>query len=90
MLNLAPVQQVNSSKIDKNMLGKEIFDAGSDVGRSYSSSYVLLSSYTMEQAAPALKRGVNPTTTFIRQKEGWISDRIIDTVVLNQSFKLSK
>ena len=24
----------------------------------------------------ALKRGVNPTTTFIRQKEGWISDKI--------------
>ena len=64
------------------MCWKYIIDAGSDVARTYSSSYVLLlSSYTIEQAAPALKRGVNPTTTFIRQKEGWISDRIEDTVV---------
>ena len=38
----------------------------------------------------ALKRGVNPTTTFIRQKEGWISDRNIDTVVLNQTLEPSK
>ena len=35
-------------------------------------------------------RDSNTATTFIRQKEGWISDRNIDTVVLNQTLEPSK
>ena len=46
--------------------------------------------YVQLQPTPALKRGVNPTTTFIRQKEGWISDRNIDTVGFNQSLRTQK